>query len=105
MQKLSTNAFYASLDYYQKGTDCRLRIGGSASIVEDHLETAIRLDRKNNSQDNIFLIKLRIISAEYFENKTAASTSLKDQVKSFFHNLFYERDYRQFDFSKTMQYK
>ncbi len=103
--KTIDKCFYASLDYYQKGTDCRLRIGGSASIVEDNLETSVRLDKKNNSQDNVFLIKLRILSAEYFENKFATPASLKDQVKNFFHNLFYERDYRQFDFSKTMQYK
>jgi hypothetical protein len=93
--------FYASLDYYQKGTDCRLRISGSASIVEDNVETPIRVS-KNDKAQGIFLIKLKIMNAEYYENKYVSAASLKEQVKNFFHKMFYAPDNRQYDFSKTI---
>jgi len=93
--------FYASLDYYQKGTECRLRISGSASLVEDNVETPVWISKKDKAQ-GVFLIKLKIMNAEYYENKHVSAASLKGQVKNFFHKMFSAPDYRQYDFSKTI---
>jgi hypothetical protein len=94
--------FYASLDYHQKGSDCHLRISGSASIVENAMEAPVRIDKNDNAQ-GLFLVKLKIMNAEYSDNsKVDSSASVKEQLKNFFHKMFYAPDYRQFDFSKTM---
>ena len=90
--------FYATLDYYQKGTECRLRISGSASIVEDIMEVT---DRSVDMSSNIFMIKLKIMNAEYIETRHVHST-FKDQVKGLFHRMFLAPDYRQFHFPKTV---
>jgi hypothetical protein len=94
--------FFASLDYYQKGTECRLRISGNASIVENAMEAPVRINKNEGSQQGLFLIKLKILTAEYSENKATTHASVKDQLKNFFHKIFYAPEYRQFDFSKTM---
>jgi general stress protein 26 len=93
--------FFASLDYYQKGTDCRLRISGSASIAENAVEAPVRVTKKDK-EHGILLIKLKILNAEYYENKHVTSASLKEQLKFFFHKMFYAPEYRQYDFSETI---
>jgi general stress protein 26 len=83
--------FHASLDYYQKGGAYRLQVTGRASIIHD---------APGISNSNVTLVKLKILHAEYFENKLVmASSSLKTRVKDFFSKLFLSHNYREFNFS------
>src|ERR1700728_4624224 len=75
--------FYAYLEYYQKGSECRLRIGGKASIVKgDNEFDSTSLDSK------VVLIKLTIFQAEYFENKPAKEPLLTGKIKNLLNQFF-----------------
>ena len=91
--------FYACLDYYQKGGECRLRVNGKASIVENSHYAGFT--SVNELPDNMMLIKLKILKAEYFENKHEAQKSLKEKVVNFFTELFIPHSYRSFNFTET----
>ncbi len=88
--------FYACLDYYQKGRDYRLRVNGTASIVEDFDDAAITTIEQ--IKDNIVLIKFKILEAEYFENKNITRTSFREKFTHFFTELFIQHSYRAFNF-------
>jgi hypothetical protein len=82
--------FHASLDYYQKGGAYRLQLSGRATVIHD---------APGSSQTNVTLVKLKILHAEYFENKLMMASSLKTRVKDFFSKLFLSHNYREFNFS------
>lgn len=93
--------FFAFLEYYQKGQDCRLQLSGKASIVEGDSETETSSAIETNSPINgsIVLIKFKILHAEYFENKSSVNISMKDKVKTFFTDIFIPHSHRMYDFS------
>ena len=74
--------FYAYLEYYQKGGAYRLRTGGRATIIHD--ETVPYYTKSKNSIDNLVLIRFKIMTAEYFEERSLHTSSLKTRVKDFF---------------------
>jgi general stress protein 26 len=77
--------FYASLDYYNKETHCRLHIDGRATVIEDEediLPFHITKHRSNFTY-NVILIKLKILKAEYYEAKQI-TTSFKETVINIF---------------------
>lgn len=92
--------FYAYLEYFQKGSEYRLRISGKASVVEDDvaLDHAPVKDSRSNKSE-FLLIKLKIFHAEYFENRHSMGTSLTTKIKNFFNELFIPQHHRMFDFS------
>jgi hypothetical protein len=94
--------FFASLDYYEKTTDCSLRINGRASIIENSVEIGIGSVKEDLALENIFLIKLKILTAEYCEKKQAAPTCFKEKVKNILNKMFYAPDYRKYDFSNPI---
>lgn len=89
-------SFYAYLDYYQKGGAYRLRVSGKASIVQD--DPMAHASEIKPTKDNIALIQFKIMHAEYFENKSLATSSLKTRIKDFFTEIFSSHNYREFDF-------
>lgn len=93
-------SFYAYLDFYKKGTDCHVKISGMASIVEDDevglIEESVYSKKLAN---RIVLVKMKIATAEYFENKVEAVGSLKDKVKTVFNQLFLSTPHRVYNFS------
>ena len=92
--------FFAYLEYYQKGQDCRLRLSGKASIVERDSETDTSAIETNSFMStHIVLIKFKILYAEYFENKHSAPISIKEKVKTFFTDIFIQHSHRIHDFS------
>lgn len=93
--------FYAYLDYNQKGGAYRLCISGKATIVQDDpADHASRLHAHNSISNQVVLIKMKIMHAEYFENKALQSTSsFKTRIRDFFTEIFTSHHYRQFDFS------
>ena len=91
--------FYAYLEYYQKGGAYRLRTGGRATIIQD--ETVPYYTKSKNSIDNLVLIRFKIMTAEYFEEKALQTSSLKTRVKDFFTEMLYSQRYRKFDFAEA----
>ncbi len=88
--------FYAYLEYYQKGSECRLRIGGKASIIKSHNESG-----DTSLGNKLVLIKLTILQAEYFENKPAKEPLITGRIKNLLHQFFMP-SYRTFNFSESM---
>jgi general stress protein 26 len=96
--KYIDRSFYAYLDYYRKGTDCRLQISGKANIVEDENET-LGDDYEKGSYGKLVLVKLKIMQAEFFENRQQATT-WTDKLKNMINHLFPAPTHRVYDFSK-----
>ncbi len=97
-------SFYASLDYYQKGGDCRLHIDGNAMIIEDENngQPLAFTKKENNFTYDLVLIKLTIIKAEYFENKhTIWGHSLKETIRNIYTELFLSSPHKQFNFLES----
>lgn len=92
--------FYAYLDYYRKGTGCRLQIGGKANIVDNGGLFSMNDDK--GSYAKLVLVRLKIMQAEFFENKMEApsTTSWTDKIKTAFHHLFLSNSHRIYHFSK-----
>ena len=82
-------SFYAYLDYYKKGTECRLQLSGRATIVEDDGEAFLTISNYSKSTANrLVLVKMKIMQAEYFETRTQLNVSWKEKVKVAFTHLF-----------------
>ena len=97
--KYIDRSFYAYLDYYRKGMDCRLQLSGKANIVDDENE------RSGNGDDTgaygkLVLVKLKIMQAEFFENRPLVTDSWTDKLKNMIHHLFPAPTHRVYDFSK-----
>ena len=93
-------SFYAYLDYYKKGTECRLQLGGRATIIEDDGEAFLTMSNYSKSTSSrLVLIKMKIMQAEYFENKHITSMSWKNKLKEAFGQLFLAPTHRVYDFS------
>ncbi|MEP6676381.1 MAG: pyridoxamine 5'-phosphate oxidase family protein [Ferruginibacter sp.] len=92
--------FYAYLDFFQKGSECRLQVSGKASIIADDndADSTPVINMHNNSRD-VVLVKMKIQHAEYFENKPTHFESLTSRMKHFFAELFVQDQHRIFDFS------
>ncbi|MCW3093807.1 MAG: hypothetical protein JWP81_4876 [Ferruginibacter sp.] len=90
--------FHAYLDYYQKGQDCRLRLSGKASIIQDEIEMDGEAIAVESETMNIALVKFKILYAEYFENKSAP-VSLTKKVKTFFTEIFVPHSHKTYDFT------
>ena len=93
-------SFYAYLDYYKKGTDCRLQLSGRATIAEDDSETFLTMSNYSKSTANrLVLVKMKIMQAEYFENKLLQNATWKEKMKGAFTHLFFNPSHRVYDFS------
>lgn len=90
--KYIDRSFYAYLDYYKKGTDCRLQVSGKANIIED--------ESLGSDYKNLVLVKLKIMQAEFFESKPQVTTTWADKLKNMINHLFPAPTHRVYDFSK-----
>jgi hypothetical protein len=94
-----TTSFFAELDFYKKGTQCRLHLNGTATIVKEDVEEL--LNQSNYSKgtaDRLVLVRFKITQAEYFENKPE-NISWKERIKAAFNHLFVMPSHRVYDFS------
>lgn len=100
--KYIDRSFFASLDYYRKGMDCRLQLSGKANIVDtdnDGLFSIVNYPK--GTYGKLVLVKIKIMQAEFFENKPVTSTdSLTDKIKSMVNHWFLAPTHRTYDFSK-----
>ena len=93
-------SFFASLDYYRKGTDCRIRVSGRAVVVDDDDESFLTISNySKGTKGRLVLVKMKIAQAEYFENKQAANLNWKEKIKEAFNHFFFAESYRIYDFN------
>src|SRR4051812_31204070 len=59
--KYIDRSFYASLDFYKKGTECRIYLSGKASIVEDDGEVFLTMSHYSKTvASRLVLVKMKI---------------------------------------------
>jgi general stress protein 26 len=93
-------SFYAYLDYYKKGTECRLQLSGKAVIVDDEDESFLTMSNYSKSTaSRLVLVKMKIMQAEYFENRQIPSITWKDKLKEAFNHFFFAPTHRVYDFN------
>ncbi len=100
--KTIDRSFYAYLDFYRKGTGCRLQLSGNATIAEDDNEVFLAMSNYSQgvaSSGRLVLVKMKMMQAEYFENKTEPVGSITDKFKFYFHQLFLSTPHKTYNFS------
>jgi hypothetical protein len=88
--------FYAYLNYYKKGSGCRLQLSGVATIVENEDDGLISID----TATRMVLVKMKIMQAEYYENKVFPNVTFTEKVKSAIHQIFPTAGHRSYNFLK-----
>src|ERR1700730_9362497 len=73
--------FYGYLDYYQKGRNDSLRISGKANIIENTEDKHPPVSKFQIPNYQMILIKLKIMQAEYSENKNINPRTFKQKFK------------------------
>lgn len=93
-------SFYAYLDYYKKGTDCRIQLSGKASIVEDENDKFLKIsDYAKSTASRLVLVKMKIMQAEYFENRNMPNLTWREKIKGLFQHFFFSETHRIYDFN------
>ncbi|HMJ46022.1 MAG TPA: pyridoxamine 5'-phosphate oxidase family protein [Ferruginibacter sp.] len=93
-------SFYAYLDYYKKGTECRLQVSGRANIIEDDDDAFLAMSNYSKGiASRLVLVRMKIMQAEYFENKQYDNVSWKEKLKGALNSLFFTHSHRVYDFS------
>ncbi|MEO6537616.1 MAG: pyridoxamine 5'-phosphate oxidase family protein [Ferruginibacter sp.] len=93
-------SFYAYLDYYKKGTDCRIQLSGKATIVDDEDGDFLTISNYSKSTaGRLVLVKMKIMQAEYFENRQSLNLNWKEKVVGAFNQLFFPDAHRIYDFN------
>lgn len=91
--------FYSYLDFYKKGADCRLRVNGTATIIEDEDDAFISISNYSKSvAGSLVLVKMKIMQAEYFEGHGSEKISWKNRIFGTINNLFFDSDHKIYDF-------
>ena len=90
--------FYVSLDYYQKGNNCRLQIKGKAFIIDNDTEEPLGMKDTIERSAKMILMKVKILKAEYTVDKLPR-TSIKEKIVSAFHTILSSNQYKVYDFS------
>jgi general stress protein 26 len=92
-------SFFAYLNYYKKDTGCRIQLSGKANIVNDCNESTF--DASNVDSKDAYtsvLIKMKIMQAEFFENKAVQEVSWTEKIKSVITGLFLAPAHRVYNF-------
>ena len=92
--------FYAYLNYYKKGIDCRLQVSGIASIVKNEEGLFSMSNYSRGTYGKLVLVKVKIMQAEFFENKPFTKISWGEKLRHTFNHFFMTPAYRIYDFSK-----
>lgn len=93
-------SFYAYLDFYKKGTDCRIQLSGKANILEDNDGEFLTLSNYSKTTfGRLVLVRMKIMQAEYFENKYHPNLGWKDKLKGAFQHFFFSESHRVYDFN------
>lgn len=97
--RFMNKSFYAWLNYYKKDTGCHLQLSGKTTIIlEEDNCFAMDSDYSGGAYTTV-LIKMKIMQAEYFENKIDTEVSWTEKIKSAVAGLFFSTAHRIYDFS------
>lgn len=88
--------FYASLEYYQKGSNSRICMSGRVSVM--HYDSASLFSQTNSISNDYVLIRFKMMKVEYFETRSLNTVSLKTRIKDFFSEIFYPQHYKKYYF-------
>jgi hypothetical protein len=95
------SSFYAYLSYQKKGTNCRLQLSGKACLVKNYDDGLFSIcNYAKGSYGKLVLIKLKIMQAEFFENRPFENISWGDKIKNTFTHFFTPPAHRMYNFSK-----
>lgn len=95
-----SKSFYAYLDYYKKDTGCRLKLSGKAHIVDNEYESDFSgSDSFSKEGYTSVLVKMKLMQAEFYENKSTTHFSWPEKIKNAFNNLFISPGYKSYHFS------
>ena len=93
--------FYAYLNYQKKGTGSRLQLSGIASLVKTDDEGLFSIyNYPKSSYGKVVLVKMKIMQAEFFENKIVENISWTEKIKTTFNHLFMAPAHRTYNFSE-----
>lgn len=94
--------FYAYLDFHKRGTDSRLLLNGTASIVDEEGEVNELLSESIYSKTlvpSLVLVRMKIMQAEYFEGHDSnKALTWKEKLYNSFAGLFSDSNHKIFDF-------
>jgi hypothetical protein len=89
-------SFYGYLNYYKKGSGCRLQLSGVATIVENEDDSLTAI----SNSSTMVLVKMKIMQAEYYDNKVFPNVTLTEKIKSAIHQIFPSNAHKSYNFSK-----
>ncbi len=93
--------FYAYLNYQKKGANCRLQLGGKATLIKTDDQGLFSIcNYAKGSYGKLVLVKMKIMQAEFFENNTFENISWTEKLKHTFNHLFMPPAYRTYNFSE-----
>ncbi|HRI25327.1 MAG TPA: hypothetical protein PLZ45_11660 [Ferruginibacter sp.] len=93
LKKMIEDSFPACLEFYKKGSDCRLLANGQASIVKEETDQL--------SAGKV-LVRFRIMHARYFGKRNKFYASVISKLKNFFSHIFSKPQYQEFDFHEPV---
>jgi Pyridoxamine 5'-phosphate oxidase like len=94
-------SFYAQLSYYKKSTACHLQLRGKADLVKNY-EDGI-FSASNNPNENyggLVLVKMKILQADFFENKFFATLSWAEKLRNSFNHFFLSPVHKIYNFAE-----
>ena len=95
------SSFYAYLSYQKKGTGCRLQLSGKACLVKNDDDGLFSMcNYAKGSYGKLVLVKMKIMQAEFFENKFFENISWSEKIKNSFNYLFMPSAHRTYNFSE-----
>ena len=95
------SSFYAYLNYQKKGTGCRLQLSGKACLVKNDDDGLFSMcNYAKGSYGKLVLVKIKIMQAEFFENKFSENISWTEKIKNTLIHLFMPPAHRTYNFSE-----
>lgn len=93
--------FYAYLDYNNKVSKCRLKVSGKATIVEEEESGLFTIHNyPKGSYGRLVLVKMKIMEAEYFENRSFTNTPWAERLKNVIDLILPLSSHKVYNFSK-----
>ncbi len=93
-------SFYAYLSYQKKGSGCHLQLSGKATLVKTDDEGLFSIcNYSKGSYGKLVLVKMKIMQAEFFENKFTEHVSWTEKLKHSFSQLFTAPTHRIYNFT------
>ena len=95
------SSFCAYLSYQKKGTGCRLQLRGKACLVKNDNDGLFSIcNYAKGSYGKLVLVKMKIMQAEFFENKFFENISWSEKIKNTFTHFFMPPAHRTYHYSE-----